>query len=642
MPKTFAPSGGGIPGGSDTQVQFNDAGVFAGDSGLLFNKTSNSLAVAGYVGIATTTTPDISGTLLHVKSTATTIADASGTLPKVILSGTVPINIASLNTSYSTDVSNGVVLSQSASGVATLSSGNGTLAVSNKGGHISIDPTSKFIEIRPGSGRGNYWFSVVNDPTNGTELNSNIFLGRAKADSITNYGNFNIQARISDGSAEAISAYQYLNEMTWTSGGGFTQDLWGIWDSNANAYVISAYAALGRTLRVGYPVSGSDFTLQANGPINNADPTTRTVSTPLYNGSQTWNDAGVTFVGHTMDFTSTASAAASLIADWKVGGSSKFSVRKDGLVTLGTPLPIASGGTGATTLAGANIAVTTGTLAQFAATTSAQLAGVISDETGSGALVFATSPTLVTPALGTPSSGTLTSCTGLPISTGVSGLGTGVATFLATPTSANFAAAVTGETGTGGVVFDTAPTINTSLTVGGPITRTDGGTGTVPKLLSAQVGSSDTITASTVGTTETAFATTYTIPANTIGANTVTRVTLVIEYTSSGGVLTTVLRGKLGGTAFYQSNAGAAPAGTSVGGMMTFVLQGTAAPGASVNVESGGQQGFLYLNVQSQNVTAQPVAFATNGNLALSFTVQYSSNTAGNSITLRQLIVEHY
>lgn len=41
------------------------------------------------------------------------------------------------------------------------------------------------------------------------------------------------------------------------------------------------------------------------------------------------------------------------------------------------------------------------------------------------------SPTLVTPALGTPSSGTLTSCTGLPISTGVSGLGTGVATALA-------------------------------------------------------------------------------------------------------------------------------------------------------------------------------------------------------------------
>ena len=51
--------------------------------------------------------------------------------------------------------------------------------------------------------------------------------------------------------------------------------------------------------------------------------------------------------------------------------------------------------------------------------------------TGSGNNVLATSPTLVTPALGTPSSATLTNATGLPISTGVSGLGTGIATALA-------------------------------------------------------------------------------------------------------------------------------------------------------------------------------------------------------------------
>jgi len=54
------------------------------------------------------------------------------------------------------------------------------------------------------------------------------------------------------------------------------------------------------------------------------------------------------------------------------------------------------------------------TLGVFAATSSNDLAAVISDETGTGALVFATSPVLVTPALGVPSSGTLTNCTGLP------------------------------------------------------------------------------------------------------------------------------------------------------------------------------------------------------------------------------------
>jgi hypothetical protein len=47
------------------------------------------------------------------------------------------------------------------------------------------------------------------------------------------------------------------------------------------------------------------------------------------------------------------------------------------------------------------MAITGGTLAQFAATTSAQLAGVISDETGSGSLVFGTSPTIATPTITT-------------------------------------------------------------------------------------------------------------------------------------------------------------------------------------------------------------------------------------------------
>ena len=62
------------------------------------------------------------------------------------------------------------------------------------------------------------------------------------------------------------------------------------------------------------------------------------------------------------------------------------------------------------------VALTSNKLSTFAATTSAELAGVISDETGSGALVFATSPTLVTPNLGTPTSLTLTNATGLPVS----------------------------------------------------------------------------------------------------------------------------------------------------------------------------------------------------------------------------------
>jgi hypothetical protein len=62
---------------------------------------------------------------------------------------------------------------------------------------------------------------------------------------------------------------------------------------------------------------------------------------------------------------------------------------------------------GTQTLTNKTINLTSNTLVA----TSAQMAAAVTDETGSGALVFATSPTLVTPVLGTPSSGTLSSCT---------------------------------------------------------------------------------------------------------------------------------------------------------------------------------------------------------------------------------------
>ena len=122
-----------------------------------------------------------------------------------------------------------------------------------------------------------------------------------------------------------------------------------------------------------------------------------------------------------------------------------------------------------------------------------------------------TSPTLTTPILGTPQSGTLSSCTGLPVSTGISGLAANVATFLATPSSANLISALTDETGTGALVFANTPTLvtpilgaatATSLVVSGIVTANSYNVGTA-------VGISTTITTgitTTAATTIDSFA----------------------------------------------------------------------------------------------------------------------------------------
>ena len=238
---------------------------------------------------------------------------------------------------------------------------------------------------------------------------------------------------------------------------------------------------------------------------------------------------------------------------------------------------VATATTNVTLPTSGTLASTAAKISDFATCTSSELAGKISDETGTGALVFANTPTLVTPVLGVatatsinkvtitapatsatltisngaaltvsgnvtlsssgscaltlggnnitfatsgatsltlPTTGTvatlagsetlsnktlnncnlgevtggdLSNCVGYLVSQ-LDGIGSGIATFLGLPTSANLAAAVTGETGSGALVFATSPTLvtpvigaatGTSLAVSGALTSSGGNIGYV-------------------------------------------------------------------------------------------------------------------------------------------------------------------
>jgi hypothetical protein len=330
-------------------------------------------------------------------------------------------------------------------------------------------------------------------------------------------------------------------------------------------------------------------------------------------------------------------------------------------------LPVANGGTGSTTLTLNNVLLGNGTNAVQAVAPGATGNVLISNgttwisgsaataslptqtgnsggylttngttaswgtSTGSGNVVLSTSPTLVTPNLGTPSTLTLTNATGLPISTGISGLAAGIATFLATPSSANLISAVTDETGTGALVFATSPTLVTPL-LGTPTSGNfSTGTFTWPTFNQSTTGSAATLTTArnisasgdatwTVSFNGSADASATLTLANVVTAGTGTKLTYNAKGLVTGSSTLTVSDISDISTTYQGLNANltsVAALSTSSTGLVKLT-NGTASLDTSSYLVSGGALG---------TPTSGDLSNATNA-------VAYGIKTATNTVSV--------
>ncbi len=298
----------------------------------------------------------------------------------------------------------------------------------------------------------------------------------------------------------------------------------------------------------------------------------------------------------------------------------------------------------------------------YGATTSAQLAGVISDETGSGNLVFSTSPVLTTPNIGVPSFANLVNGTQYPLAN-LTGAGTGVLTFLATPSSSNLATAVTDETGSGSLVFATSPTLVTptlgvatatsvnKVTITAPttsatLTIADGATLATTGAYSINLTATAN-TAVTLPTSGTLANTTYVGSATVAQANNITGAANLIFYNSAANTTTTlsapagnnyVLSANTTGAPYWAAPTATGVTSVSAGTGMSFT---TITSTGSVSIDTTVVPRFASTGTFTALQTFQNAANSAAGLVVKNhatqqvnpFEVQYSNGTAMVSVS---------
>jgi len=380
-------TGTGGAGGSATQViAIGGSGAvvgLAGDQTITGNKTFSGTVALGGSATATTQTAGNNSTAVATTAYVYTAVAAVGSFAGLTFAGDGGTTQA-IASGDTLTISGGVGLSSTASATDTVTvnldntsvtagsfgsaSAVGTFTVDAQGRLTAAGSTT--IEIALGTNTsGNYVATI----TGGTGVTSSA-------------------ATTGEGTTHSLSIGQDVATSASVTFAGLTLNSGSIVFEGATADAHETTLAItdptaDRTITIpdatGTVALTSDITTHANlteahgatgavvGTTNTQTLTNKTLTSPVITGA-VFNDGSVVFEGATADAHETTLAITDPTADRTI------------------TLPDATG----------TIALTADKLSAFAATSSSELAGIISDETGTGALVFANTPTLVTPNIG--------------------------------------------------------------------------------------------------------------------------------------------------------------------------------------------------------------------------------------------------
>jgi len=333
--------------------------TFAGDSGTTQNIASgDTLTVSGGVGLSSTAsatdtvtinldnTSVSAGSYGSASAIPTFTVDAQG---RLTAAGT-----AAISTSFTVDADSGSDLTISGGDTFRVVGGTGLTSTASAVDTLTLDLDNTAVTAGSyGSATAVSTFTVDAQGRLTAAGTANISIA---ASAITDFAE---AAQDAVGNAVGTG-------LTYTDATGAISVTANTYDAYGSASTVAGNLTTHTSATEAHGATGAVV-----GTTNTQTLTNKTLTSPVITGA-VFNDGSVVFEGATADAHETTLAVTDPTADRTI------------------TLPDATG----------TVALTENKLSAFAATSSAELAGVLSDETGTGALVFANTPTLVTPNIG--------------------------------------------------------------------------------------------------------------------------------------------------------------------------------------------------------------------------------------------------